>query len=60
MVLLCVPTAHNVADLCSQGITLRKADPGCVYLKDPNFLQEPNLHVAFAEISVTDTTIHNA
>ena len=27
-----IPTAHNVADLCSRGINPRKADSDCVYL----------------------------
>ena len=41
------------------GIYPRKADQNCVYLKGPNFLHEPNLHVALAEIGVTDPTIRN-
>ena len=59
-----VPTAQNVADLCSRGIDPRKASPKCAYLTGPSFLYEANLRLAIDKHNATEqrsgkTASHN-
>ena len=59
-----VPTAQNVADLCSRDIDPKKASPKCAYLTGPSFLYEANLRLAIDKHNATEqrsskTASHN-